>query len=162
MSLLALEDPDEKPNGEASIDRSIRQLYALIEANLERVGGLDCAATLMKIDRGDLRRAIDAGKRPAAANASARRYLAVDHVMRLGGRVIEYSPEAAQRIAAAFVRPMDLLVFPRVQMTAAEKCRRYEAMFHRMPLGSELMREALSAPDPIGEPIVVDEIGGRR
>lgn len=152
MSLVALDNPPADAEPGTSTERSIRQLYALVEANLERVGGLDSAATLMRIDRGDLRRAIDAGIRPPANTAqSGRRYLAVDHLMRFGERVIQYSSEAAQRIATAFVRPMDLLVFPRVQMTAAEKCRRYEAMFHRMPLGNELMREALTAPESVFE-----------
>ena len=160
MSLVALRDPSEDETSEQRTDRSIRQLYALVEANLDRVGGLDSAATIMGVDRGDLRRAIDGCVRPKK-DAAARRYLAVDHLMRFGERVVQYSTEAAQRIATAFVRPMDLLVFPRVQMTAAEKCRRYEAMFHRMPLGNELIREALTAPEAVIDPALVESYGGK-
>jgi hypothetical protein len=37
-------------------------------------------------------------------------------------------------------------VFPRVQITAAERARRLENMLRRMPHGDVLVREALETP----------------
>jgi acyl-CoA synthetase (NDP forming) len=92
----------------------------------------------MRIDRGDLTRALE-GKT---------RYLAVEHVMRFGARLAQFSPETAQRIAVALVRPLDCIVFPRVQLTAAEQARRYKQMLDLMSqaAGVDLARKALEMP----------------
>lgn len=74
------------------------------------------------------------------------RYLAVEHVMRFGERLLQFSPETAQRIAVAMMRPFDLVVFPRVQLTAAERARRLEQLVRSMPLGDQLVARALETP----------------
>ena len=49
-------------------------------------------------------------------------------------------------IGGAAMRPFDLLVFPRVQLTDAEKAARYERLILAMPMGAELARKALETP----------------
>lgn len=104
-----------EPKSEAPAKKNEREVYRLIDANLGNVGGIESAAEIMGLDRGDLRRALDGGKG---------RYLAVEHVMRFAERLRVKSPESAQRIAVAIMRPFDMVVAPRVQMTAAEQARR--------------------------------------
>jgi hypothetical protein len=104
-----------EPKSLTSAEKNERDVYRLIDANLGNVGGIESAAKIMGLDRGDLRRALDGGKG---------RYLAAEHVMRFCARLREKSPESAQRIAVAMMRPFDLVVAPRVQMTAAEQARR--------------------------------------
>jgi hypothetical protein len=41
------------------------------------------------------------------------------------------------------VAPIGLEVFPRVTLTAEEKAARLEALVRRMPLGEQLLQEAL-------------------
>lgn len=127
-----------EPKSETSERKNERSVYRLVEASLGQVGGIESAATIMKFDRGDLRRALD----------DKGRYLAVEHVMRFGARLMEYSPETAQRIAVAVMRPFDLIVSPRVQLTAAEQARRYKAMLDAMSTaaGVDLAKKALETP----------------
>lgn len=115
-----------------------RDLYRLIRDSMELVGGVGCAAKIMKVDRGDLTRALD----------RAGRYIAIEHAMRFGERLVQYSPETAQRIGAALVRPFDLVVFPRVQLTAAERARRYENLLRVVgqAMGVDLVSKALETP----------------
>jgi hypothetical protein len=157
MSQLALvnQPADDVPAPPA--DKSIGALYRVIDSNLEMVGGLQAAADLMRINSADLRRALDAGAKVGTKAAGAKdasrspghRYLAIDHVIRFGERVRQYSTEAVQRLAIAIVSPWDLLVFPRVQMTKAEENRRLRALVLSMPLGRELLEHALNAPEPV-------------
>lgn len=126
------------PKDDTSEGKNERNLYRLVEASLAMIGGKEVAADVMKVDRGDLTRAL-AGKG---------RYLAVEHVMRFGGRLAQYSPETAQRIAVAIMRPFDLVVSPRVQLTAAEQARRYKQLLDAMSpaCGVDLARKALETP----------------
>lgn len=129
--VVELEPKDETPA--AKIERSI---YRMVNDSTPLVGGVESVAEIMGIDRGDLQRAF----------RGAGRYLAVEHVMRYGARLLEVSPETAQRIGAAIMRPFDLVVFPRVQLTAAERARRLEALVRSMPLGDQLVAKALETP----------------
>jgi hypothetical protein len=123
------EDPREKDE---------RDLYRLIRDSMELVGGIGNTAKIMGVDRGDLSRALD----------RSGRYIAIEHVRRFGERLVQYSPETAQRIGAALVRPFDLVVFPRVQLTAAERARRYENLLRVMgqAMGVDLVNKALETP----------------
>ena len=127
-----------EPKGTTPEDRNERDLYRLIKASTGMVGGADKAAEIMKVNEADLSRALN-GKG---------RYLAIEHVMRFGGRLAQYSPETSQRIAAAVMRPFDLIAFPRVQMTAAERARRHENMLRVIgaAMGVDLVAKSLETP----------------
>lgn len=132
-NVIELEPKDETPEG-----KNERNLYRLVDSSLALIGGKEIAADVMGVDRGDLTRAL----------AFKGRYLAVEHVMRFGARLMQYSPETAQRIAVAIMRPFDLVVAPRVQLTAAEQARRYKQMLDAMSpaCGVDLARKALETP----------------
>ena len=51
--------------------------------------------------------------------------------------------EDGRAVASAMVAPIGLEVFPRVTLTAEEKAARLEALVRRMPLGEQLLQEAL-------------------
>lgn len=128
-----------EPKSETTAKKNEREVYRLIDANLGNVGGIESAAEIMGLDRGDLRRALDGGKG---------RYLAVEHVMRFADRLRVKSPESAQRIAVAVMRPFDMVVAPRVQMTAAEQARRMRNRLQAMSeaCGVDLVALALETP----------------
>jgi hypothetical protein len=139
MSVESLANVIElEPKSETSERTNERGVYRLVEASLGLVGGIESAASIMKFDRGDLRRALD----------DKGRYLAVEHVMRFGKRLMQHSPETAQRIAVTVMRPFDLIVSPRVQMTAAEQARRYKSMLDALSgaAGVDLASKALETP----------------
>ena len=116
--------------------QSVKEVYRLTRDSMELVGGAMSTAKIMGCDQGDLTRAL---------NRSGR-YLAIDHLAEFGARLVQYSPETAQRLAMAMIRPFDMLVYPRVQITAAERARRLENLLRSMPLGAELVRKALETP----------------
>ena len=123
---------------ETTRSESERELYRLIESSLEMVGGVKVAAGIMRCDRGDLRRALD----------DSGRYIAIEHIRRFGERLVQYSPETAQRIAVGLVNPFDVVVTPRTQLTAAEQARRYKQMLDAMSpaCGVDLAKKALETP----------------
>ncbi len=127
-----------QPRDEAPLAKTEREIYALIDSSAALIGGVDVASKLMGFDRGDWRRTLD----------RKGRYLAVEHVMRFGERIQQYSPETAQRIGAVLARPFDLVVYPRVQLTAAERARRMENMLRAMgaSMGVDLVGKALETP----------------
>ena len=125
-----------EPKSETPAKKNERDIYRIVQASVGLVGGIESAADIMEVDRGDLTRAL----------GFKGRYLAVEHVMRYGERLLQFSPETAQRIAAAVMRPFDLVVFPRVQLTAAERARRLEQLVRSMPLGDQLVAKALETP----------------
>ena len=127
-----------EPKVETPFAKTVTEIYRLVDSSKEMVGGADSAATIMSIDRGDLRRALD----------RKGRYLAIEHVMAFNERLVQFSPETAQRINAAFVRVSDMLVYPRVQLTAAERARRMENMLRAMSAASgvDLVSKALETP----------------
>lgn len=123
------------PKDETPARKNELSIYRTVEANLGAVGGIESAASIMEMDRGDLRRALD-GKA---------RFLAVEHVMRFNARI---SQDTAMRIGTAFMRTCDALVMPRVQLTAAEQARRYKQMLDTMSagVGVDLAKKALETP----------------
>lgn len=136
MSAEALSNVVElAPKDETPARKNELFIYRTIEANLGAVGGIESAAEIMELDRGDLRRALD-GKA---------RFLAVEHVMRFNARIAQ---ETAMRIGAAFMRTCDAIVTARVQLTAAEQARRYKQMLDAMSagVGVDLARKALETP----------------
>lgn len=135
-NLADIQDEVTSDTERSIVEASTRRLYRLVDDNLNHVGGIECAAGIVGIDRGDLRRALD----------HKGRYLAVEHVMAIGARMRRFSPETSQRIAAAMMQPFDLVIFPRQQLTAAERARRLENLMRSMPLGDELVRKALETP----------------
>lgn len=123
---------------ESSRSEPERELYRLIETSLDLVGGVRVAAGIMRCDRGDLRRALD----------DSGRYIAIEHMRRFGERLVQYSPETAQRIAVGIVGAWDLVITPRIQLTAAEQARRYKQLLDTMSpaCGVDLARKALETP----------------
>lgn len=124
-----------EPKNETPARKNELSIYRIVEANLGAVGGIESAADIMQLDRGDLRRALD-GKA---------RLLAVEHVMRFNARIAQ---DTAMRIGAAFVRTCDALVMPRVQMTAAEQLRRAKQLVDVMSgaAGVDLWSKAMETP----------------
>lgn len=136
MSAEALSNLIElAPKDETPARKNELSIYRTVEASLGAVGGIESAASIMEIDRGDLRRALD-GKA---------RFLAVEHVMRFCARLDQ---TAAMRIGSAFVRPMDALVMPRVQLTAAEQSRRAKQLLDALSgaAGVDLWSKAMETP----------------
>lgn len=126
------------PKTETPFAKTVTEVYRLVRDSLPMVGGSDSAATIMGIDRGDLTRALN----------RASRYLAVEHVMSFTERLVQHSPEMAARINAAIVRPADMLVYPRVQLTAAERARRHENTLRTLgaAMGVDLVAKSLETP----------------
>lgn len=138
-------DSFEQQENEAAAERKLvatctTKVYSLVSSGLVHIGGLDVAAGICGGHAGDLRRSLDRDGRK----------LSVDQAMAIMTRIRKYNGAAATQIAAAFVYPAGLLVFPRVEMTADEKCRRYEAKLMAiggaMGVGDSLVEEALKTP----------------
>src|SRR5262249_6609845 len=83
---------------------SVRKVYRLINDNLQSVGGIEVCAGFCGVDRGDLRKAIDRG------TPTQPRYLAVDHVIRILGRMRKHNAGKATELGALLVRSGDLMV----------------------------------------------------
>jgi hypothetical protein len=115
------------------VEREARQLYRMVVDGIENIGGIEIAAGIVGLNRGDVRRCVDRDGRR----------LAVEHAMSLGARLRIYNPQLATKIAAAFVAPFDLCVFPRVTLTDKERADRLESLVRRMPLGEQLLADAL-------------------
>lgn len=118
------------------VDSSVRRVYRLIEDHIESVGGMDTAAGLCGVKRWDLRRALDRGDR----------YLPVDHALAIASRMRFHNAGIATEIGAALVRPIDLLVFPRVTLTPEEELKRVKRMLLAMPMGEQLYAKAVETP----------------
>lgn len=133
-NLVELEPKDESP-----AEKIERDVYRFIQANLSVVGGHDTAATIMRIDSGDLTRAL---------SPKPTRNISIWNIMRLGGHLAVSSPITAQRLAAAILKPFDLVVSPRTQLTAAERARRHERTLERVgkALGIDLVSQSLEEP----------------
>jgi hypothetical protein len=133
-NLVELEPKDESP-----AEKIERDVYRFVQANLSVVGGHDAMAAIMRIDGGDLTRAL--APKPT-------RNISIWNIMRLGGHLAVSSPLTAQRLAAAILKPFDLVVAPRVQMTAAEQARRMRNRLQAMSeaCGVDLVALALETP----------------
>jgi hypothetical protein len=133
-NLVELEPKDESP-----AEKIERDVYRFIQANLSVVGGHDAMAAIMRIDGGDLTRAL--APKPT-------RNISIWNIMRLGGHLAVSSPVTAQRLAAAILKPFDLVVAPRVQMTAAEQARRMRNRLQAMSEACSVDLVALALETP--------------
>lgn len=124
----------------AIVRKYTKNVYRLIDDNLSAVGGIEMAAGFCGVDRGELRRAIDRG------TPNQPRYLAVDHVIAIMTRMRRFNAGKATEIASNLVYPAHLLVFPLVDLPAEEKARRLENLLRSMPLGDQLVEQALKTP----------------
>lgn len=122
----------------SAVDRSARQLYRMIADGIESIGGIEVAAGVVGLNRGDLRRCVDRDGRR----------LAVEHAMALGARLRFYNTGLVTRIADAIVSPLDLCVFPRVKLTDKER--------------ADLLETVVRGLGPIGEQLIEQAYGGRR
>ena len=136
MSLTVLSN--RASDAKSPAEKSINDFYELVRTNLSLLGGRDQTAEAMGVDPGDLTRALNRNGR----------YLTIDQIMRLAEKWCERDPETAQRLAVAFVAPMDLLVMTRTQMSAAEMKDRLLAYLRRLPNGSQLISDAFRSVDP--------------
>jgi len=119
-------------------EEAIDSFYELVKTNLSLLGGRDQTAEAMGVDPGDLTRALNRNGR----------YLTIDQIMRLAEKWRERDPETAQRLAVAFVAPLNLLVMTRTQMSAAEIKDRLLAYLRRLPHGAQLISDAFRSTDP--------------
>lgn len=140
---MSLESLDKAAESEASgsaeqatADVSARRVYRFVDDGLAAIGGIEVAAGICGINRGDLRRSLDRDGRR----------LAVEHVMLLGARIRRYNATLATELGAALVRPMDLLAFPRVTMTDKERADRLERAMRSAPLGEAWVEKVLGGP----------------
>lgn len=135
-----LDPQDEAERGAADetqvVAANARKIYRSVSDGIGSLGGLDVAAGVCGTNAGDLRRSIDRDGRR----------LCIEHAMSIGMRLCKYNASLATRIASAFVFPFGLEVFPRVTLTPEEKARRLERMLRSMPLGDQLVEEALKTP----------------
>lgn len=118
----------------------VRRAYRLLSDGVHSIGGLDVAAGVCGTNAGDLRRSFDRDGRR----------LALDHAVAIGARIRRFNTGLATQIGAAIVRPIELMVFPRVTMTEAEENRRLKARLlaigNSLGVGAQLVEEALETP----------------
>lgn len=119
----------------SSVGRESRQLYRMLSDGIESIGGIEIAAGIVGLNRGDLRRCLDHDGRR----------IAVEHTMAIGARLRLYNPNLATRIASAFCSVFDLEVFPRVTLTDKERADRLERLVRSMPLGDQILQQTLGA-----------------
>jgi hypothetical protein len=133
LSSLQSMERDASALESGRVEDAARKVYRLLADAIEALGGLDVAAGVCGIDRADLRRGVD----------RAGRYVRVEHAIALGARVARYNPTLATKLGSALVEAFGLEVFPRVTLTDRERADRLEALVRRMPLGDQLLAEAL-------------------
>ena len=134
------EDEAARDTEQSIVRRHAKNVYRLIDDNLSSVGGIEGAAGICGMDRGEMRRAIDRG------TPNQPRYLYVEHVIALLARMRQHNAGKSTEIASNLVYPAGLLVFPRVEITVEEENRRLKQMMRSMPLGDQLIEEALKKP----------------
>lgn len=115
------------------VEEASRLMYRWVSECAETIGGIDVAAGVCGIDRGDLRRGIDRNGR----------YVRGEHFVAIGARASRYNPTLATKLGSAMVQALGLEVFPRVSLTPEEKARRLEELIRRMPMGEQMLAEAL-------------------
>lgn len=125
---------ESQDNAEKSaVESATRRVYRFADDALSSIGGIEVAAGLCGIDRGDLRRSLDRNGRK----------LAVDYVIAINARLRVYNATLATKLGSALVETADLEVFPRVTLTDKERADRLERLVRSMPLGDQLLVETL-------------------
>ncbi len=111
---------------------SVAEVYRLIETNLGSLGGIESAAAICNTDRSDLRRAIEHKARKNAKGEEVHdRYLSIDHVVALGARMRKFNASVATELGFALCRPMELIVFPLVEMRPEDENRLWRSFMQR-------------------------------
>lgn len=117
-------------------EKAHRDSRRMLEDAIPAIGGMDVAAGACKVDRSDLRKALDLNGR--------RGVLLVDYLY-IGRKVMHENRSLITRLASAIVNAWDLDVFPRVSLTDKERADRLEAQLRAMPLGDQLVEHALGS-----------------
>lgn len=125
----------------ATVDTSVRRVYRLAEEAVQAVGGMEVAAGICGMDRGDLRRALD----------HKGRYLSVDHLLALAARAAKTNATLAAQLGAALVLPMGLVAKQRRRLTDKQRADALEAYVRRMPTGLQMIEQALGGIEPADE-----------
>lgn len=125
---------DSQDNTERhDVEDASRRVYRMLADGVESIGGIVPAAGLCGVDRSDLRKALDRNGRK----------IAVEHAIAIGARLRTYNATLATKLGSALVETFDLEVFPRVTLTDRERADRLESLVRRMPLGEQLLADAL-------------------
>jgi hypothetical protein len=125
------------------VEECIRKTRRFLDDGIEVIGGMTVAAGVCGKDRSDLRRAL---------NNEPQYPLALKHAIAIGARIARHNPSAATKIGAAIVRPLELLVFPRVTLKVEERAARLETRLRTIA--------ASMGVDP--DQFVEDALGGNR
>ena len=118
---------------QGDVDSAARKVYRFLADGVESIGGIVPAAGICGMDRSDLRKALDRNGRRVA----------VEHAIAIGARLRTYNASLAAKLGSALVETFDLEVFPRVTLTDRERADRLESLIRRMPLGDQLISDAL-------------------
>lgn len=114
-----------------------RRAYRLLLEGSHALGGLEIAAGVCGVNAGDLRRSFDRDGRR----------LALDHAIAIAARLHRFNPSLVVQIGSAIVRPLELVVFPRVTMSDKERADRLEAKLRTtgqaLGVGDQLVEDAL-------------------
>lgn len=128
MSVESLDNEERR-----LVDDAMRKSYRYLDDGIEGIGGMIVAAGLCATDRSDLRKALDRNGRR----------IPLDYAIAIAARIRRTNASLATKIGSAIVHPLDLDVFPRVTMTDKERADRMEAFILRMPMGDQLLDDAL-------------------
>lgn len=143
--LLAIEEKRDAEDSRDSdeqklVKRAVRDALRHTNDAVDAIGGRTVAAGVCGYDRGDLRKALEGDNR-----------ISLEHTIAIGARVARYNPSLAAKLGAAIVRPFDLLVFPRVTISDAERAARLEIK----------LRAFASAAGRDADELVAEALGGR-
>lgn len=130
--MLKVAEADDNAE-KSAVESATRRVYRFLEDALAAVGGIEVAAGLCGIDRGDLRRSLDRNGRR----------IAVEHAIAIGARLRVYNATLATKLGSALVETFDLEVFPRVVLTDKERADRLERLVRSMPLGEQILQQTL-------------------
>lgn len=118
------------------VDDSLTDLYRLLEDGIVGLGGWPEADRLIGMNHNDIRKIVQ-------RKAPDRRGLAIDDVLPIARAIMHKNPAIATRIGAALVDALGLQVFPRVSVPDALRLDRLSTFVRTMPLGKQLLAEAL-------------------
>lgn len=123
------------------VSRCAVHAYRHLVDSLDTIGGIDVAAGVTGMDRGDLRKAID---RTVVGNGVRR--IPLEHAMAIGARLARYNPSLAEKLGAAIVNPLGLEVKPIVTITDKERADRLEAHVRAQPYGDRIVADLFGKP----------------
>lgn len=121
---------------DALIEAALDDIYGLLREGVLSIGGVDGASKIAGLNRGDLDKIL---KR----THTERRGLVIDDLLAIARRILHKNPTLGLRIGAALVTALDLQVFPRTSLKDGERGDLLAAHILSMPLGKQLLAEAL-------------------